>query len=319
MSATKFLFAGTPEFALASLRALVENGYVPQAVMTQPDRPAGRGKKLTASPVKIFALDNAIPVWQPATLKESESSARIANAEADLMVVAAYGLILPAAILALPHRGCVNVHASLLPRWRGAAPIQQAILNGDVETGISLMQMDAGLDTGPVIAQAATKIGVRENAGELHDRLALLGAQLLVTHFDEIVAGVRQATPQDDTLATYAGKINKGDSHLSWHESAAQISRKIRAYNPVPGASFEFDAELIKCFVAEDIAWECAGPDDDTRAGTIVAAGKTGIDVACGEGILRMTELQRPGRRRISAAEFAAQLNPLGKLLGCNP
>lgn len=316
MSAAKFLFAGTPEFALASLRALTENGYVPQVVLTQPDRPAGRGKKLTASPVKKFAVDNAIPVWQPGTLKASDITEKIAGLQPDLMVVAAYGLILPPAMLATPRMGCINVHASLLPRWRGAAPIQHAILNGDYETGISLMQMEAGLDTGPVFVTAATPIGEQENAGELHDRLAILGGELLVTHFDKIAAGGLQALPQDDALATYAGKINKADALILWHEAAAEISRKIRAYNPVPGAAFELDDEVVKCFVAETVGADPLSRNDDASVGSVVAAGKEGIDVVCGTGILRMTQLQRPGRRRINAAEFAAQTNPLGKRLG---
>lgn len=320
MSAARFLFAGTPEFALVSLRALVEHDYVPQAVLTQPDRPAGRGKKLTASPVKKFAVDNAIPVWQPATLKTAEIAASIAALEPELMVVAAYGLLLPTGILAIPRRGCVNVHASLLPRWRGAAPIQQAILHGDAETGISLMQMEAGLDTGPVFASAATTIGDQENAGELHARLAELGGDLLVTHFDSIVAGDLQSLPQDDALATYAGKISKADALISWHASATEIARKIRAYNPVPGAVFEFDNEMVKCFVArvcaDNTAADTGSIDADAGVGSIVAAGREGIDVVCGKGILRMTQLQRPGRKRISAAEFTAQKNPLGKRLG---
>lgn len=316
MSAAKFLFAGTPEFALASLRALTENGYVPQVVLTQPDRPAGRGKKLTASPVKKFAVDNAIPVWQPGTLKASDITEKIAGLQPDFMVVAAYGLILPPAMLATPRMGCINVHASLLPRWRGAAPIQHAILHGDNETGISLMQMEAGLDTGPVFVTAATPIGEQENAGELHDRLAVLGGELLVTHLEKIAAGDLQALPQDDALATYAGKINKADALILWHEAAVEISRKIRAYNPVPGAAFELDDEVVKCFVAEMVAADPPSRNDDASVGRVVAAGKEGIDIVCGTGILRMTQLQRPGRRRINAAEFAAQTNPLGKRLG---
>lgn len=316
MSAAKFLFAGTPEFALASLRALVENGDVPEVVLTQPDRPAGRGRKLTASPVKKFAVDNSIPVWQPGTLKEPAIAAEIAELQLDLMVVAAYGLILPAAILAAPRLGCINVHASLLPRWRGAAPIQNAILKGDNETGISLMQMEAGLDTGPVFVTAATTIGEHENAGELHDRLAVLGGDLLVKNFARIAAGDLQASPQDDALATYAAKINKADARILWHESALENSRKIRAYNPVPGAAFELDDEVVRCFVAEIIAADAHSPNDDANVGRIVAAGRDGIDVVCGTGILRMKELQRPGRKRINAAEFTAQVNPLGKRLG---
>lgn len=310
MSAAKILFAGTPEFALASLQAMFESGYVPVAVLTQPDRPAGRGKKLTASPVKNFASEHSIPVWQPASLKDPDVVAQIAVVKPDLIVVAAYGLILPQAVLDIPTHGCVNVHASLLPRWRGASPIQQAILNGDPETGISLMRMEAGLDSGPVYVSAATPIDDSESAGALHDRLAGIGAELLVKHLDEIIAGKLQAVAQDDADATYAGKIRKRDASITWSDSAAEIARKIRAYNPVPGAIFKCGDEVVKCFSASVIDAE------EGSAGTVIKAGKDGIDVACGEGVLRMTVVQRPGRRHISAGEFVAQSDPSGKRLG---
>ncbi len=310
MSAAKLLFAGTPEFALASLRVLHDNGYIPAAVLTQPDRPAGRGKKMTASPIKYFAVTHSIPVWQPTTLKDPEIVAQIAAVAPDLIIVAAYGLILPQAILDIPAQGCLNVHASLLPRWRGAAPIQQAILNGDQQTGVSLMQMEAGLDTGPVFASCTTPIGNDETAGELHDRLAVLGGDLLLRHLDKIITGSLQAEAQDDALATYAGKIRKRDASITWSDSAREIDRKIRAYNPVPGANFECGGEVVKCFRAQ------VSRATGASAGTVIAAGKDGIDVACGDGVLRMTELQRPGRRHINAAEFAAQTKPAGKRLG---
>ena len=310
MSAARLLFAGTPEFALVSLRALVASGRVPLAVLTQPDRPAGRGKKLTISPVKRFAIAADIPVWQPATLKDPDMVARIADLDPDAIIVAAYGLILPRAVLDLPRHGCINVHASLLPRWRGAAPIQHAILQGDADTGICLMRMDAGLDTGPVYASAGTPIGDAETAGELHDRLAAMGAELLVEKLGDILAGRLDPMPQDETAATYAGKIRRQDAAIDWGRSAEEISRKIRAYNPVPGAWFDFDGESIKCWKAEILS------DMEGYAGVVLQAGKEGVDIACGSGALRILEVQRPGRRRVTAAEFAAQSNLAGKRLG---
>lgn len=310
MNTAKLLFAGTPDFALASLRALVNAGFVPAAVLTQPDRPAGRGRKLSASPVKKFALQEKIPLWQPETLKDSALVNKIIDMQPDAIIVAAYGLILPQAVLDIPRHGCLNVHASILPRWRGAAPVQQAILEGDCETGISLMQMEAGLDSGPVFATSATPIGVAETAGELHDRLAVLGGELLVTNLAGIFSGALESVSQDDSLVTYAGKIKTADAAITWDESARKILRKIRAYNPLPGAFFDLDGTRIKCWGAE-LHEGIAG-----SAGTILAAGKEGIDVACGDGCVRLLEVQRPGGRRIAAAEFAAQTQLQGKQLG---
>jgi methionyl-tRNA formyltransferase len=309
MTAAKLLFAGTPDFALQSLRALHQAAYVPVAVLTQPDRPAGRGKKVTESPVKQFAGEHGIPVWQPETLKDADIVAQIAAVEPDLMIVAAYGLLLPQAVLDIPHRGCVNVHASLLPRWRGAAPIQAAIMEGDAVTGVTLMQMESGLDSGPVLASATVDIGAEENAGSLHDRLAVLGGELLVQKIDEILDGTLEPLVQDAALATYAGKIRKEDATIDWRLDAGEISRMVRAYDPAPGARFEMDGEMIKCWKAAAIE-AVEGP-----AGTVVAAGKDGVVVTCGEGALRLIEVQRPGRRRITAAEFAGQKNLRGKRL----
>ena len=309
MSTAKLLFAGTPDFALASLVALVESGHIPAAVLTQPDRPAGRGKKLSASPVKEFALGENIPVWQPETLKDPKVVADIAALEPDVLVVAAYGLILPQAVLDIPNGGCLNVHASLLPRWRGAAPIQQAILNDDEQTGVCLMQMEAGLDTGPVYVSVTTSIAADETAGELHDRLAWMGGELLCEYIDEIVAGNVEAIPQDEALATYAAKIRKQDARIDWNQPAQFVQRQVRAYNPVPGASFKVADEQIKCWrasVAEDI---------EAVAGTVVRADKGGIDVACAQDGLRLVEVQRPGRRKVSAAELAGQLDLAGEQL----
>jgi methionyl-tRNA formyltransferase len=299
----RIIFAGTPDFALASLRALVDAGRVPVTVLTQPDRPAGRGKKLTASPVKLYAEARGIPVQQPATLRDPGAVAALAALEPDLMIVAAYGLILPQAALDVPRLGCVNVHASLLPRWRGAAPIQAAILAGDPATGVSLMQMEAGLDSGPVYAREAIDIGPDETGGELHDRLALLGGELLVRHLDAILADELRAEAQDDARATYAGTIRKSDAILDWSRPASELHRQVRAYNPVPGACFEFGGEVIKCWRSR------LGSADATPAGRVLSATRDGIEVACGEGSLILAELQRPGRKRVSAAEFAAQFD----------
>ena len=311
MSETRVLFAGTPEFALASLQALANSGHVPLAVMTQPDRPAGRGKRLTASPVKQFALERGIEVLQPATLREPEAVARVASFEPDILVVAAYGLILPQSVLDIPRAGCLNVHASLLPRWRGAAPIQAAILAGDAETGVSLMAMTAGLDCGPVYAEEALAVGPDETAGELHDRLAALGGEMLVRHFDAIVGGELDADEQDDASATYAGKINKADARLDWQQPADMLHRRVRAYNPVPGAFFLLDDTPIKCWRAGVVAG-----GGHAVPGHVLSAGRDGIVVACGRGALRLDSLQRPGKRPVTAAEFSSAVAMSGRRLG---
>jgi methionyl-tRNA formyltransferase len=303
------LFAGTPEFALASLRALTKAGTRPAAVLTQPDRPAGRGKRLTASPVKQFALEQGIEILQPATLKDAEAAAQIAALAPDILVVAAYGLILPQGVLDIPARGCVNVHASLLPRWRGAAPIQAAILSGDAETGISLMAMTAGLDCGPVYVREALAIGDEETAGELHDRLADLGGRLLVRHFDAILGGSLEAAEQDESRATYAGKISKQDARLDWRRPAEELHRRVRAYNPVPGAFFLLDDLAVKCWRARVVADAAGTPGD------VLAAGRDGIVIACGRDALRLDVLQRPGKRPVSAAEFAGSMAMTGRQL----
>ena len=308
MTSPRVLFAGTPEFARASLRALVHGGYAPIAVLTQPDRPAGRGKQLTASPVKKFAVEQGIDVLQPATLRDEAIQEELRQLQPDLLVVAAYGLILPQEALDIPTHGCLNVHASLLPRWRGAAPIQAAIQSGDTQTGISLMAMTAGLDCGPVYATRAIDIGSNETAGELHDRLAALGGQLLVDELAAILAGEREAIEQDESLATYAPKITTADARLDWQLDAADLVRHIRAFNPVPGAWCQFDDERIKC-------WRAQVGNGTGEPGEVLAADADGIVVACGKSALVITELQRPGRKRVSAGEFAAQLELRGKLL----
>jgi len=309
MNTPNVIFAGTPDFAVASLKALVESGVTPIAVLTQPDRPAGRGKRLSASPVKQFAEDLGIPVLQPGSLRDASVVAELEAMRPDLMVVAAYGLLLPQDVLDIPRAGCVNVHASLLPRWRGAAPIQAALLAGDEKTGVCLMSIEAGLDTGPVYSSHAITIDDGETAGELHDRLAELGGRVLAQHVKEIAAGRLEAIAQDDSRATYAGKISTADAAIDWRRSAREIERQVRAFNPVPGAWFMHGDERIKCWGAKAVAGVDAPP------GTVVAAAQEGVVVACGDGALSMESLQRPGKRTVTAGEFADQVDLAGQRL----
>lgn len=299
----RLVFAGTPVFALASLKALVEAGHRPVAVYTQPDRPAGRGRKLTASPVKLYAQDEGIDVYQPESLRDAEAIEVLRSLSPDLLIVAAYGLILPQDVLDIPEHGCLNVHASVLPRWRGAAPIQAAILAADETTGVSLMQMTAGLDCGPVFADSVVAIGEDESAAELHDRLAQLGGELLVDKLDAIVGGSESAVPQDEALATYAVKIRKADAELDWHLPADELHRRVRAYNPAPGAWFMRGEHRIK-------VWRAAvEPGAHGKAGAILQYDADGVVIACGSGGLRLTELQAPGKRRSPAHDFVRQID----------
>lgn len=309
MNNPRVIFAGTPEFALASLRALVDSGVTPVAVLTQPDRPAGRGKQLKASPVKEYALAKGIDVLQPDSLRDDDVVVQLAALDADLMVVAAYGLLLPQSVLDLPRAGCLNVHASLLPRWRGAAPIQAAILAGDSQTGICLMSMTAGLDCGPVFASAQLDIGAEESAGELHDRLAAAGGKLLVAELPNILAGSLDAVEQDESNATYAHKIKTQDASLDWNRPAAELARLVRAYNPVPGAFFMLEEQRIKCWQAS------VASADDAPPGKIIAATTAGVVVACGDGALRLLTLQRPGKKRVDAGQFIANADLVGQQL----
>ncbi len=314
MDNPRVIFAGTPAFALASLSALVGSGVTPCAVLTQPDRRAGRGKRMTESPVKRYAREHGIPVLQPATLRDPAAAAEIAALEPDVLVVAAYGLILPQAVLDIPRAACVNVHASLLPRWRGAAPIQAAILAGDDKTGISLMQVTAGLDSGPVYVTSELPIGERETAGELHDRLAALGGKLLADNFEGILSGTLPATEQDEGAATYAGKIDTSDARLDWSESAEMLSRRVRAFNPAPGAYFFADGESegalrIKCWRARPVDSPAAA------AGTVLQCDRGGLVIACGAGALAIDELQLPGKRRGPVHEIAPRLELVGRTL----
>ena len=291
----RLIFAGTPEFAATALSALIAAGHDIPLVLTQPDRPAGRGMQLQPSAVKKLAVANHIPLFQPERLKDPATHEPIRAVAADVMVVAAYGLILPQAVLDIPTHGCINIHASLLPRWRGAAPIHRAIEAGDAETGITLMRMEAGLDTGPMLLADTVKVGVGETAGELHDRLAALGGRLIV----DALARFDQLSPQQqpDSGVTYAHKISKAEAHLDWQEAAVTLARKVCAFNPFPGAAADLAGTPVKLWRAEAV----------THAGTpgqILAADARGIVVACGEGALRITELQKPGGRRVASADF---------------
>lgn len=303
MTNPRIVFAGTPEFALASLAALVESGHDVVAVYTQPDRPAGRGRKLTASPVKRYAEAKGIAVLQPESLKSDAAADEFAALQPDVMIVAAYGLILPQRILDVPTHGCLNVHASVLPRWRGAAPIQAAILAGDKTAGVSLMQMTAGLDCGPVFSDASLEIGRDEVAGELHDRLATLGAERLIADLPRILAGELVAVEQDESLATYAAKIQKQDAELDWSLPAEELQRRVRAYNPVPGAYFFANGDVrIKVWQAS-LAADVAG-----EPGSFMQYDEDAVIVACGDGGLSLESLQVPGKRRASRSEFVKQL-----------
>ncbi len=292
----KLIFAGTPEFAAVALAALADAGHDIALVLTQPDRPAGRGMALQASPVKQLALARGLPVFQPATLKDAEAQARLAAVGAEAMVVAAYGLILPQAVLDLPRHGCLNIHASLLLRWRGAAPIQRALLAGDLETGVCIMQMEAGLDTGPVLLAEATPIAADDTAATLHDRLAGIGARLIVDALARLPLPA-QVQPADGV--TYAAKIDKAESAIDWTRPAAELDRLVRAFNPFPGAHSTLAGTPVKI-------WRAAPTDGAGSPGEVLAAGRDGIVVACGDGALRLTELQKAGGKRLPAAQFLA-------------
>jgi methionyl-tRNA formyltransferase len=295
----RLIFAGTPEFAAAALKALIAAGHDVPLVLTQPDRPAGRGMKLKMSPVKEVALAHGLPVAQPGNLRSQEARQPIHVANADVMVVAAYGLILPQAVLDMPRLGCVNIHASLLPRWRGAAPIQRAILAGDGSTGITLMQMDKGLDTGAMLSRAALPILESDTTGSLHDKLAELGAREIVALLPSLAAGQVVATPQDGALATYAAKIGKEEARLDWRRPARELDRRIRAFNPFPGAFCLIDQEPLKI-------WRAKRVDDSGTAGQVLAVTPHGFRVACGEGALEIGEVQKAGGKRLMAAAYLA-------------
>ena len=288
-------FAGTPEFAREALAAILAAGHEVPLVLSQPDRPAGRGMQLHASPVKQLALAHGIPVFQPERLKDPVTHAPLIGAAPDVLVVAAYGLILPQTVLAVPRLGCLNIHASLLPRWRGAAPIQRAIEAGDGETGITIMRMEAGLDTGPMLLKASLPIADTDTAATLHDKLADLGGQLIVAALARLPQLV--PTSQPEAGVTYARKIEKSEAALDWRRPAAELERQLRAFDPFPGAIATLGGTAIKVWAAR-LAVVTGSP------GSVLASDSGGIVVACGEGALRLTELQKPGGKRLSAAQF---------------
>ncbi|MED7773935.1 methionyl-tRNA formyltransferase [Aeromonas dhakensis] len=299
MNKLKLIFAGTPDFAARHLAALLSSDHEVVAVYTQPDKPAGRGQKLTASPVKELALAHDLPVYQPASLRKEEAQAELAALGADLMVVVAYGLILPKVVLDTPRLGCINVHGSLLPRWRGAAPIQRSIWAGDAETGVTIMQMDVGLDTGAMIRKMSCPIAADETSASLYDKLAELGPQALVDTINAMAAGNIAAEAQDDALANYAEKLSKEEARIDWSMDAAAIERCIRAFNPWPISWFEVADQTVKVWQAEVIT-----QDHGQRAGTLLKADKQGIDVATGKGVLRLLTLQPPGKKAMSVTDL---------------
>jgi methionyl-tRNA formyltransferase len=295
----KIIFAGTPDFAAAHLRALIDCGqHEIVAVYTQPDRPAGRGKKLTASAVKQLASEQGLTVLQPPSLKEADAQQQLASFAADLMIVVAYGLILPQAVLDTPRLGCINVHGSLLPKWRGAAPIQRAVEAGDKETGICIMQMDAGLDTGPVISVARCAIEPEDTSGSIYQKLSDLGAPTLLAALDKIDAGVAVAEQQDNSLSTYASKIDKAEALINWSKSAEEIARRVRAFNPFPAIFSHIRDDRVKIWAASTI-----DADSGKTAGTIIKASDTGILVQTGRGQLLISEIQLAGKSKMAVSE----------------
>jgi methionyl-tRNA formyltransferase len=292
------IFMGTPEFALQTLQGLIDAGCNMVGVFTQPDRPKGRGKQLAAPPVKELALQHGIPVYQPLKLRQPEAVADVQALAPDLIVVVAYGQILPKSVLDIPRYGCINVHASLLPKYRGAAPINKAIIDGEATTGITTMYMDVGLDTGDMLVKKSLTIGPQETAGELHDRLALLGREAMDETLRRLCAGTLQREPQEDALSSYAPMMKKEDGHIDWSCSALQVHNKVRGLDPWPGAYTTCNGELLK------LASTSVEMGNGGTPGSVVAANKNGVRIACGEGTLLVRELQLAGRKRLAAADF---------------
>ena len=297
MQGLRIIFAGTPDFAAPALAALIEADHEIVLVLTQPDRPSGRGMKLKASPVKELALEHDIEVFQPETLKDSAAQSRIEDAKADVIIVAAYGLIIPTNVLNMPRLGCFNIHASLLPRWRGAAPIQRSLLAGDKETGVTIMEVVPALDAGAMISKGVVPITELDTAQTLHDALAKTGADLMVKAMENLSKnGTLASTPQDDSLVTYAEKLQKSEATIDWNKSADAISKQVRAFNPFPVATAMLNGEVCRI-------WMATKKSGKGLAGQVVATNET-IDVACGEGVLSIHELQLPGGKRLKAREF---------------
>ncbi len=312
----RIIYAGTPEFSVPALDALIAAGYPVVAVYTQPDRPAGRGRGFKASPVKDKALQHNIPVYQPESLKQSDAQEELKALKADLMIVTAYGLLLPPAVLETPRLGCINIHASLLPRWRGAAPIQRAILAGDKKTGITIMQMDAGLDTGDILATAECEIDAQDTGSTLHDKLMLLGARTMLDVLPEIAQQATTAISQNEKDACYASKLSKAEAEINWSDSAENIQRAIRAYNawPVAYTSYQKNNKVIRLRIwqAEDIEQK----EMSALPGRVMAESASGIEVMTGKGVLRITQLQQEGKRNMSAADFLNANTLLQQKLG---
>ncbi|MFK3773147.1 methionyl-tRNA formyltransferase [Pseudomonas sp. NPDC089406] len=293
----RIVFAGTPEFAAEHLKALLDSPYEIVAVYTQPDRPAGRGQKLMPSAVKALALAHDIPVYQPQTLRNADAQAELAALKPDLMVVVAYGLILPQVVLDIPRLGCINSHASLLPRWRGAAPIQRAVEAGDAESGVTVMRMEAGLDTGPMLLKVVTPISADDTGGSLHDRLAEMGPPAVVQAIAGLADGSLQGEVQDDALATYAHKLNKDEARIDWSRPAVELERLVRAFNPWPVCHSTLDGETVKVLAANLSTGQGA-------PGQILSASKDGLVVACGDGALSLTRLQLPGGKALNFSDL---------------
>jgi len=316
----KIVFAGTPDFAATHLRALLDDArHQVIAVYTQPDRPAGRGKKLTASPVKLLAEERGIAVFQPQSLKQPEQLAILEQLGADLMVVVAYGLILPQAVLDTPRLGCINVHGSILPQWRGAAPIQRAVEAGDAETGVTIMQMDAGLDTGPMLSITRCPIGNTDTSGSIYARLAGLGGPALVHAIDKLDNGTAVALAQDNSLSSYAAKIDKTEAEINWADSANVIDRRIRAFNPFPCTYSKIDGQRVKIWAARVEGEEGEDTTQSKLPGEILCADADGLLIGCGQGCLLVSEIQLAGKSRMAVAEVLksrAGLFGVGRQLG---
>lgn len=309
MAGLRIIFMGTPDFACPTLTKLIERGEDVIAVVTQPDRPKGRGQKLVPPPVKVIAEEHGIPVLQPLKVRAPEVIARIRELTPDLIVVVAFGQILPQSLLDIPHHGCINIHASLLPRYRGAAPLNWCLINGETETGITTMQMDAGLDTGDMLVKRSIPIGPDEDAQSLHDRLSLLGAETIDETLDRLLAGTLTREKQDDSLTCYAPMLKKEDGLIDWNREPQQIKNLVRGFTPWPGAYTSLDGKTLKLY-------KVSVANSNGSPGELIAAGRDGIIVACGSGSLRIEELQLEGRKRLSASEFLAgcRLEPGSRL-----